>query len=538
VETLRVLVEQPDVVISKEALLSKIWPGTFVEESGLTRNICDLRHALSDLSGASFIQTVPRRGYRFVAPVSELEDFAHFNRQVIAILPFRALDELDPTIGSRIAEALVPLLARQLSFCVRLARGQQTEHGMNKHAHSNGLAEADFLLNGILQKQGKKVRVSVHLENTKLRNTVWAETFEESSSDLFKLQDTLAEEIAGAVVLLMSTEQPKMLSRRYTESRVAYRLYLRGRFHWSQRSETETRKAISCFRSALAEDPEYAPAYSAISSSYAMLPMVSTLRPHDWMPKAKAAAISALQIDEGLAEARAALAFVQWHYEWNWMEAEREYRRIITFQPDHAIAHQWYGLLLAEMGRRPEAMKHAALACELDPSPCFRANQACVLLYCGHHREAYDLARETLAVSPDSLRARVILALALQQMGDSAGAIRLMEALRSSRAGHLIYGALGHAYAASGRRAEACGVLRKLQDLPRGRCDFSSQALVHIGAGDKRAALDELEKACEEREFYLVIFGVDPRWDCLRGEPRFQAVLERIGLSERIQRKQ
>jgi tetratricopeptide (TPR) repeat protein len=190
------------------------------------------------------------------------------------------------------------------------------------------------------------------------------------------------------------------------------------------------------------------------------------------------------------------------------------------------------------MGQRAEAMKHAAMACDLDPSPCFRANQASVLFYCGHHREAYDLARETLAVSPDSVRARVILALALQQMGDPAGAIRVMEeALRSSQSGHLIYGALGHAYAASGRQAEARGVLRQLEDLPGGRCDFSSQALVHVGAGDRKEALNLLEKACAEREFHLVVFGVDPRVDCLRDEPRFQAVLERIGLWRLIQGK-
>ena len=532
VETLRVLVQQPGAVISKETLLSEVWPGTFVEESGITRNICDLRHALTGLSGESFIQTVPKRGYRLVGPVSEQEQTVHVRQKMLAILPFKVLDQLDPTMGLRIVEALAPRLALMQGFRVQTIGENGSERtSSNGNPRPDGLSEADYVLEGSLQKQNAKLRVSVHLDDAKMGNTMWAETFEENSADLFKLEDALAEEIVGAVVLLLSAEQPKMLSSRYTESRAAYRLYLRGRFHWSLRLEKETRTAISFFRKALAEDPEYAPAYSALSSSYSLLPMVSTLRPHDWMPKAKAAAISALQIDETLAEARAALAFEKWHYEWNWSEAEREYRRIITFQPDHAVAHQWYGILLMEMGRMMEAVKHALIASELDPSPSVRANYATVLFYTGHHREAHEVAQETLAVAPGSLRARVINALVLQKMGDWTGAISaLEEAYRTARVGHLIGGALGYAYAASGRKAEAQDVLRQLENLPRGRTDFSSQALVHVGAGDGKGAIGLFERACEEREFHLVLLGVDPRVDSLRDEPRFQAVLARIGL--------
>jgi DNA-binding winged helix-turn-helix (wHTH) protein/tetratricopeptide (TPR) repeat protein len=532
-ETLRVLVQHAGLVVSKETLLREVWPGTFVEEGGLTRNICDLRHALTGLDNGSPIQTIPRRGYRFVVPVCEFDGASTTGRKTLVVAPFRLLGDFDDSyIAARIADALRTRLAMLRSLNLEISvpvSGGAIQPGKYPPDH---LPDVDYLLDGTLQRQNGSLRLSVHLHQAKLRSPVWADSFEEDAEDLFRLEDSLAEEIAGALSLILSSEQPKMLSHRYTEIQRAYRLYLRGRFHWHQRSEPALRRAISWFRQSLAEDPQYAPAYSALSSCYSLLPMVSALRPQEYMPKARAAAVSALEIDETLAEARAALAFINWHYDWKWKAAEREYRRIITFQPDHAISHQWYALLLVEMGHVNDALRHAAIASDLDRSPSIRANQASVLHLAGQYDDAISLARKTLSDFPQSLRARCVLALALEQKGQTAQAVRELEAAsRDSGTPPMLSGALGHAYAVNGQQSAARQILNDLANLPRRRCDFGSQALVHLALGNMTRALELFEQACEEREFLLVLLGIDRRVDPLRSNPAFQSILTRIGLA-------
>ena len=529
VDTLSALVRHLGAVVSKDTLLREVWPGTFVEEGGLARNICDLRRALTGFDDNGPIQTIPRRGYRFVAPVSECEETVP--RSTLTVAPFEILDKFeDPCIGARFSDAVRTRLFMLRSLHLDIARPDDAQR-QNSQSHPAQNDDTHYLLDGSLQKQDGHLRISVRLLQTSLRNPLWADTFDEDTTDLFRVQDSLAEEIAGAVCLILSTEQPKMLSRRYTEVHRAYQFYLRGRFHWNQRSERSIRRAILYFRKALAEDPEYAPAYSALSSSYSLLPMVSALRPQEYMPRARAAAVSALQIDETLAEARAALAFIKWHYDWNWNEAEREYRRIITFQPHHAISHQWYALLLVELGHINDAIRHASIACEIDPSPTIRANHASVLHFAGQHAEAIELAQRTLADFPQSLRARSILSLALLQIGQTHEAIRQLETVyRISSTMPMLCGALGYAYAMNGQRSEALQLLRQIETLPPRRCDFGSQALVHVALGNLAEALELLEKACQAREFLMVLLGVDHRVDSLRSSPAFQTILTRIGL--------
>lgn len=531
VETLRVLVQRQGAVVSKETLLQEVWPGVFVGESGLTRNICDLRRVLKDFDGGCPIETIPRRGYRFIVSVSEQDNVSQMGRWSVAILPFEAIDhETDPAIAVRVRDAVLSRLARLPSLRVMALHHRIGEaHDLSVPPEND--PGADHILCGSLQNCDGQVRLSVRLEDARHGNTIWAERFEESSADPFEAEDALAEEISGALGLLLSTEQPKMLSRRYTESRAAYRDYLRGRFHWNQRSKPEIRQAISHFRRAISEDPDYAPAYSALSSSYSLLPMLSNASPRELMPKARAAAISALAIDESLAEARAALAFVRWHYEWRWKEAEHEYRRILKILPSHAIAHQWYGLLLAEMGRPIEAVEHAARARYLDPSSSIRSNHAMVLFLAGRLNDAEDAARETLALFPESIRARLVLGLVLEQLRRVSEAIRELEELHGrARDVPLVSGALGYAYAEAGRQIDAEQFLGHLQSLPRGRIDFYSRGMVCAGLGDADQAVRAFERACDRREFHLVLLGVDRRLDRLRAVPDFQAILKRIGL--------
>ena len=534
VETLHALVRCPGEIVSKEALLEQVWPGVFVEEGGLTRNICDLRRALSGFDGASPIQTVPKRGYRFAAPVIE-QEFSRTRQKVLALLPISSIDVLeDPTLLLRLQEALAARLAMLQALRVEVVSGGNGDARWDAGSRDAGeLSKPDYVLSGTFQHQNGTLRMAVRLVEAGPQKTLWAETFDRLTSDLFALQDSLAEEIAGAVGLLLSAEQPKMLSRRYTESSLAYQFYLQGRFHWSQRSEQHLRRAIQCFRRALAEDAEFAPAYSALSSSYSLLPMLSTLRSHDLMPQARAAAVSALQIDETLAEARAALAFVKWHYEWNWDEAEREYRRIIKYQPEHAMAHQWLGLLLAERGRMQEGVKQARMAREIDDSAHIQANLACVLYFAGRPSEAMEHAREVLEGSPRNIRAALILGLSLQQMGRMGEAVRRLEEAHGwSPGGPLVTGALGYAYAACGEEAKAKQLEGAARSLRGGRSDYYTQAMVRAGLGDAQQAIVLLEQACGERAFELVVLGADRRLDALRHLAGFPSVLARIHLAE------
>ena len=529
VETLRVLVQHPGQVVSKEDLLGEVWPETFVEEGSLTRNISDLRRALCG-SGEQLIETIPRRGYRLSVAVRRCEGASETTAATLAVLPFETLDDFaDSNIGLRIAEALAIRLTALKEMRVQPLLARES---LLRRSEGNPL-DIGFVLSGTVQRDQALARATVQLVEANSGTLVWAESFDEAANDLFLLEDSIAEQIAGAVGLALTTEQGKLLSRRYTESSMAYNLYLRGRYHWAQRSAKAVCQAIRLFRKAVEADPEYAPAFSALSTSYAFLPMLSSARPHDHMPKARAAAIAALEIDETLAEARAALAFVKWHYEWNWKAAEQEFRRILKFNPRHAMTHQWLGLLLAEIGRSAEGVKEAALARDLDPSPGIRSNQSMVLFLARRYEEAAQTARETLRTFPASLRARIALSLALQASDHSIEAIRELEQTGDiGREVPLFCGALGHLYAATGRVSEAKAILQRLTSLPPSKTDFGSQALVNAGLGLTDPAIGLFERAWQEREFHLVLLKVDRRLDCLRSDPRFQSLLHRVGLEQ------
>jgi DNA-binding winged helix-turn-helix (wHTH) protein/tetratricopeptide (TPR) repeat protein len=530
-ETLRVLLENSGTVVSKEDLMNRVWPGVFVEEGGLARNICALRRLFAKDDRNGFIQTIPRRGYRFLPSVQVTERPAQDKQRSLIVLPLKVLDNTaDRDLGTRLTDALVTHLTALKHFRVStMTAVDVADNGLQVYHN----AEADYALQGTVQERFNRVRVTVQLVDIHARATAWAESFEEDSSDLFRMEDSFAEEICGAVALLMSTTERRLLSRDYTLSTEAYQLYLKGLFHWAQRSEGEVRRAISCFRTALGADPNYAPAHAALARSYAFLPMLSPVRSHAVMPKAKAAAISALDIDDGLAEARSALAFVKWHYDWNWEGAEKEFRRILKFQPAHALTYQWYALLLVEMGRFAEAEKEAALARSLDCSSSALANQATVFYLARKYNEALEAAHETLASFPGTQRAQLILGLSLEQIGKhDAATVELERAYRVSRRVPFVCNALGHAYAKSGRRREAESILRYLQNLRSGLVDFGSQSLIHVGLGNLGCALRLLDKACQEREFHVVLLKVDPRWDPIRLHPEFQAILKRIGLED------
>lgn len=533
IEMLRVLVRAGGSVVTKEMFLEEVWPGTFVEETSITRNISALRTVLGkDQNGNDYIETFPKRGYRLSAPVQPVDEEVKPCGKSLAVLPFRLLgvDIVDGSMGLRIADALITRLANVRTFIVRPTRVvSQFEESSEGRSQAGKDFDADFILDGTVQVFTDRIRVTVQLLGSGNGQPVWGGTFDEGSSDDLGVQDSLSEKIAGALAMFLSPDDRKMLSRKYTENSEAYQLYLRARFHWNRRSESGLQAAIQWFQKAIRLDPEYALAYSGLAASYAMLPMLSSAGAKQFMPKARTAALKAMDIDDSLVEAHAALAFVKWHYDWDWERAEREFKIALEFQPEHATIHQWYGMLLVEIGRFSEGIAAAKKAQALDPtSASIRANRASILYLAGRYQESINVSQESLALDPQSIRARLVMAMSLEQMGRVSEAIEFLKKVCGPLPGApWCWGSLGHAYGLAGRVREANSVLKNLRE-PGTQRRFFDEALVSLGLGMVTETLELLRRACEEREFHVVILKVDSRFERLHSNPEFQAILARI----------
>ncbi|HET9107131.1 MAG TPA: tetratricopeptide repeat protein, partial [Steroidobacteraceae bacterium] len=486
--------------------------------------------------GRHYIETVAKRGYRLAAPVEPVPVENIGGEKSLLVLPFKLLGNslADESVGMRITDALTTKVVTLRECALRphsaaspAARTRGSELGGGRQLN------AAFVLGGRVQARGGRVRVTAQLLDAKRGKLVWAESFDGKRSELLEFADCIAEQVAGALALLFGAQQRKLLSRRYAENLEAYQRYLQGRYHWNKRSETGLRRAIRFFEQAIRLDPGYAPAHSGIAASYALLPMLAPLPARRLMPKAKIAAVNAIELDETLIEARSALAFVRWHYDWDWAGAERQFRTILEFEPAHATTRQWYGLLLAELGRFREGIGEARKALRLEPhSPSICANLAGVLYLCDRSDAAIRVARQALAMDPQSLRARLAMGMALGQQGRLEEAIVVLEgACRGAASAPLAQGALGYAYGTARRAADAHRVLRNLRDPARRSPCLVDAALTCLGLGNEAEALESLEEACQERDFFLVILKADRRFDRVRATPRFRQILRRIGLA-------
>jgi tetratricopeptide (TPR) repeat protein len=309
---------------------------------------------------------------------------------------------------------------------------------------------------------------------------------------------------------------------------------LKGRHYWNQRSGESFKKGIKCFEQAIERDPDYALAYAGLADSYNMLGYHSYLSPKKAFPKAKTAALKALQRDEGLAEAHVSLAFSHMFYDWDWRTAEMEFKRALELKPDYATAHYWYGLNLASLGRPYEAVAQVRRAQELDPlSPVISVYVAGAYYFARQYDRAIEKCLGTLGTNPDFGLARLVLGWAYRQKSMFREAIaEFKKAISLSKGSADAAAALGHAYAVSGRKTEAKQTLRDLQRTSKKSYVSAGHfAIVHWGFGEKEAAVQWLQKACEERHSWLVFLKVDPIFDGLRSEPGFAELLGHVGLT-------
>jgi serine/threonine-protein kinase len=541
-ETLLVLVRYRGHLVSKDDLLKAVWPNAFVEESSLARNISVLRRALQDTARKPrFIETVPRRGYRFVGGPSDSVELHGAARAgagpTVAVLPFTpvAPKQAESFLGLGLADSLITRLSRLKRLIVRPTNAVR-RYAMRHDCLSAGRAlRVEWVVDGCTRVAGDRLRITVQLVNVDDGATAWGEKFDGTLNDIFGIEDAIAERVASVLADHLSAADRSRLSKRHTDNPEAHRLYLMGRYYWNRRTEESLRQAIDCFTRALAADPGYALAYGGLSDAYTLLGSYSygAVHPRDVTPLARAAAARALEIDEELAEPTTSLAFIKFRYDWDWTEADRLFRRAIELDPHYATARQWHAFFLAIQERHDDALLEIRRAQELDPLSLPIATGVGRLLYfAGRYPEAIEECRRAIALDSAFAGAHLDLGIVYEQVSRYDAAIaEFHEALRLSGRSPLVLVQLGHAYGMSGRTAEARGVLNQLVDIStRLYVAPFDWAIIHIALGEIDKALERLSEAWHERSSSLVFLKSDRSFTPLYGEPRFQALLRQIGL--------
>jgi TolB-like protein/Tfp pilus assembly protein PilF len=560
-ETLLVLVQHSGHVVEKETIINAVWPDTAVEENIVAVNVSLLRKTLgTGENGEQYIENVPKRGYRFVPPVQEVSTEHNASQAVgkthqaasasaseeggaqeepvsLAVLPFMnaSSDAGTDYLSDGMTESIINSLSQLTSLRV-MARStvfrykarevdpQEIGHKLNVRA----------VLTGRVLQRGETLNIQTELVDVADGSQLWGEQYNLDFSDLFAVQEEIARVISEKLLSTLSGEQKKRLAKRYTESPEAYRIYLRGRFYWSKRTLEGLKKGVEYFQQAIDKDPNYALAYTGLADSYALLGSVeySALPPSEAMPKARAAAIKALEVDDTLAEAHASVAYVH-IFDWHWSEAERAYRRAIELNPNYATAHHWYAMYLGAMGRFDEALEEIELAQELDPlSLPITAGVGWYFFLTRQHHRAIEEYRKTLEMDPNFYMAHFLLGLAHAQESMFDEAIAEFQKAQALSNGHpLMIAAPGYAYAALGQRDEAQGVLDELAHLSKRRYVSPYYiAVIYTGLGEMERAFDWLRRACDSRSEGLVWLKVDPLLDSLRADKRFADFLHRVGL--------
>ena len=534
IDTLLVLLTSDGRVLTKEELVKAVWGDIFIEgEGALARNISLLRKALGDRPGDSrYIQTIPRRGYRWVAPITETP-------VTVVVFPLENLarDPEQNYFSAGMTEALLANLGKIAALKVIAFPGVkpgESEPRPAEIAHSLG---AGVALNGCVLHDRGRVRITMHLLEAQTGLQLWADQYDCNVQDVLELQGNVSQQIAQAVrVKLTSRDQARLAAPRPVIP-AAYGEYLKGRYHWNRRTPEGFWKAIEHFQRAVAADPAWAPPYAGLADTYLLLGSTSydVLPPREAMPKAKAAAASALEMDDSNAEAHASLGYSLLAYDWNLPVAEREFRRALELNPGYATAHHWYAHCLLAMGKMNEARAEMGRALERDPlSLVINTGLGWALYLARRYDEAIEQYRKTLDMESDFVLARCMLGLAYKRKRMYAEAIaEFRRALAVSPESTFALAGLGRTFALRGNRKEALRILRKLTRLSKSRYVPSiHSASIYAALGDNEHAYTCAAQACEERSHYLIYLNVDPSLGTFRDDPRFPGLARRIGLDK------
>jgi TolB-like protein/Flp pilus assembly protein TadD len=446
----------------------------------------------------------------------------------VAVLPFANLSA-DPDqeyFCDGMAEEIINSLAQLKGLRVVARTSSFAFKGKNEDIREMGRQlGVETLLEGSVRRAGNRLRVTTQLINVIDGCHLWSERFDREMEDVFAIQDEISLAVVEALKLRLLGEEKSRVVKRHTENFKAYRAYLKGRYHWFIRSSSDIEKAIEYLKEAVAIDPEYALAYAGLADCYGVLPVYLPVAPEEVYPKAKAAAMKALELDDSLAEAHAALGCIMENYEWDWDGAEREIERAITLNPGYATAYQWKAENLIIRGRFDEAVEVMNKARELDPLSLFmNARVGLAFYYARRYDEAKAILETTLEVDPSFAQAQYFLSLvyAVEERYEEAIELIPEESFRA-------WVAILHAWNGDADRAHA--VMNDVLSRGSGGYDWPSvRASFCFALGDIDGCFEWLERAVEEKDSRLLNMIPSPKTDPLRDDPRFNAILEKMGL--------
>jgi TolB-like protein/Tfp pilus assembly protein PilF len=558
-ETLLLLVQNSGRVVDKGEILKQIWPNTFIEETTLSQNIFTLRRTLGEThSNRQYIETVPKRGYRFIAEVRVSEDSGaatggHHKRRrkveiggmggsektltSLAVLPLANVAD-DPEVeylSDGITESIINNLAQlpQLRVMARSTVFRYKSPEVDAQQVGRDLGEQAILVGRVL-KIGDRLSIRMELVDVANGWQLWGEQYNRLTSDIFEVEQEIAEKISANLRLKLTDDQEATLRQRFTSSTEAYYAYLNGRYHWNERTVEGYRKALEYFNQAILIDPNYALAYSGLADTYSLqcIGFQGWLRPSESMPKAKAAALKALDLNDSLAEAHTSLAYIKMYWDWDWSNSEKEFQRAIELNPKYAHAHHWYSHHLMGACRLEKSLAESERAVELDPlEPTIQQHLGWHYLYARQYDEAIQWLQKTLESHPNFYPMHLIIGMAYAQVQEYSKAIEHHRKALELEGTAIALGFLGYTLAVSGEKDEALKILRELMEQSKQSFILPYYiAIIHIGLDQKEQAFEWLERAFNERAEWICALRVAPELDSLRSDQRLTDMIRRAGI--------
>lgn len=590
-DVLLLLIKNDGRVVEKQEIFDKVWKEAFVGDNALTRVVKEIRQALDDdAAHPRYIETVPKRGYRFIAPVSaaslesetvapatiipedDLQQAEHFNlssRPVlitlliilglgttaffyftrgnsakepigasldsIAVLPF-ANEAQDPGaeyLSDGITESLINRLS-SLSNLRVVSRGSAFRYKDKEQDPQKVGSELNVraVLTGSVKQIGDQLVINISLDDAQNDRHIWGEQYVRKFSDVLAVQSDIAQAVTANLRVKLTGADEQQLAKRYTGDPEAYQLYLRGMYEWKKHTLQDFQKAIEYFNQALERDPNFALAYEGLSASYGALAN-NYLPPNETFPKAKAYAARALELDDTLSDTHEAMGAVRLYYDWDWPETEKELQQAESLNPNDAVAPHLYADYYDAVGRFDEAQAQRKRSLDLDPlSPLYNMAAGADFYYARQYDRSIEQLEKTINLEPRYVLAHLMLGQAYEQKKMYPEAIAALEKgiMQSERHPYLI-AALGHVYASAGEREKALETLAELHRISKQR--YISPylfAVVYVGLGDKGQTLAWLEKALNERSSFMIWLKAEPQFDSVRDDPQFQNLVRRIVL--------
>ena len=541
VELLVALVQAEGRALTREQLLQRLWPDTVVEDGSLTSQISMLRKTLGEgPQGQEFIETLPKRGYRFAGSVERVESAPSNNgvrRAMLVVLPFEnfTAGERYDYFSDGLTEEMITELARlspeRLGVIARTSAMQfkSTAKGTAQIGSELGVSH---VLEGSVRRAGERVRITAQLIRVSDESHLWAQSYERGLHDVLAVQAEVARAVAREIQIKLTPHEQQRLDPDKTRSinPQAYELYLRGRHFWYRRTEDGIRRSIECFEEALRHDPSLAAAYDGISDAHTMLACRGITPAVESFHKAKTAARQAVRMQPELGEGYASLAHVRLH-DWDWVGLESEFRCAVELDPGYAIAHYWYAEYLMAMGRTREALSRVQHSWELDPLNSVINASVGMIHYLAHDYDgALAALRRGLELDPTHYVSHLRVGLVCLQKKQANEAVDAMrQAVLHSGGSTEAMAGLAQAQAVAGDKPAMERIVKELGDSGHRYVSPYNVARVYGAIDDKQRALEWLERAYQEHNPDLIELTREPSFESLRADAKFRELAERIG---------